>query len=618
MLKDLAADVERRNILRVDETMQKIMDDLHSCEPGYRTSLLQRLLDIHLESTHTLSLSISHTLQALQRYDPAFCLPPEQLIKCTNRLLWKRSQPDIDGPAFAMLLPALTDYTVRIHSDSHLAVPPHTPAAVLWTLFNTMVRLLQSKHNELVLASLRRLVNSRVIPASALAELDIAGRNFGNIILTILLRTCMTLGWLPRAVYLACAPVGWDHPVPPAFLDTLIRILDDLLDHDTCQSNLHSIGEIITRYLSVRKVHLPHQTLNRFYERTAEYRADTIAIDVYRHVRSKKVMSIHRYPLPGGQVLIWLLRRANVNRDVHTMRLLLTQVMHEGANLPEPARPDFIQAAASHGMMSLARTLWERAEAVGDEAVLCNAAVLVRLVSLAESRVRHYQSRLRRRENSGRLPPDTASQPASHEDVTAATQYVIKNRWDKEAYNFVVEYRNFGMRVLETFVRRTEPLRQASHEKLNAIARAYIILDRITEGTRILQIITNRSQLPDLYDANVALSAVAVKDPSRAAQVIEEMVAIGMHPDAVTFGTVIHHAGLQGDQALVQRLIARSRELGNPTLTYKTIGNLIRTGVDPANNNSPPRDRLEKAKKMIDSLLEAGSVPSPNMGSTLR
>ena len=91
---------------------------------------------------------------------------------------------------------------------------------------------------------------------------------------------------------------------------------------------------------------------------------------------------------------------------------------------------------------------------------------------------------------------------------------------------------------------------------------------------------------------------------------------MGVEPDAVTFGSVIHHAIIHGDMPLTTSLIRRARDLGVSELSYKTVGTLIRAAatVPDEDGRLSPRAQLRNTTELVDTLLLARRVPSPNMG----
>ncbi|KAI0926685.1 hypothetical protein AcV5_007411 [Taiwanofungus camphoratus] len=178
----------------------------------------------------------------------------------------------------------------------------------------------------------------------------------------------------------------------------------------------------------------------------------------------------------------------------------------------------------------------------------------------------------------------------------------------------ISEFRAFAERVFEAFRENLNNIAQAHHFQLNAMARGSFMLGKLDLGFKTIRKMLDRRFIPDLHDVNVALSSLAECKPRAAAKVIARMVKVGLQPDAVTFGIVIHHALIHRDMSLASSLQQRARQLNCSQLSYKTVGALLRAHVMRRDDEVPASARLEDAKKLLDSLLKANQVPSPNMG----
>ena len=178
------------------------------------------------------------------------------------------------------------------------------------------------------------------------------------------------------------------------------------------------------------------------------------------------------------------------------------------------------------------------------------------------------------------------------------------------------EFLDFAERVFNAFRRSRAPLERAHHWELNALARASFILGRLEYGLQVFKLMFRMRYIPDLRDINVAVSILAEHNPTAGANIIERMVRMGIEPDAVTFGSVIHHAIIHGDMPLTTSLIRRARDLGVSGLSYKTVGTLIRAAatVPDEDGRLSPRAQLRNTTELVDTLLLARRVPSPNMG----
>ncbi|KAL6308460.1 hypothetical protein BKA93DRAFT_764984 [Sparassis latifolia] len=177
------------------------------------------------------------------------------------------------------------------------------------------------------------------------------------------------------------------------------------------------------------------------------------------------------------------------------------------------------------------------------------------------------------------------------------------------------ELRAYAERVLSAF-RASRLLNAASHQDLNATARACFMLKQMSEGFSAFRMLLNRREVPDVHDVNVVLGVLAEYSPQAGERIIERMLQKGMKPDGVTFGTVIHHAVLHGQMEVVSSLIRRARSLNAEHLTFKTVGTLIRAMVSQQAEEGEvsPIGRLHHAQRLVDMLLQAHQVPSSNMG----
>ncbi|KAH9949829.1 hypothetical protein B0H21DRAFT_834316 [Amylocystis lapponica] len=174
----------------------------------------------------------------------------------------------------------------------------------------------------------------------------------------------------------------------------------------------------------------------------------------------------------------------------------------------------------------------------------------------------------------------------------------------------LADFRGFAERVLLAF-EADRTLQTATHYELNALARACFLLRRTAHGFAVFRTMLARRFVPDLRDVNVALALLAAHDPAAAARALDRMAAGGLQPDAVTLGTLIHHAAVHGDTALVAALVQRGRALGVTRFSYKTVGTLLRAALAAGGEGAK---RLERVEELVEELVRGGQVPSANMG----
>lgn len=184
------------------------------------------------------------------------------------------------------------------------------------------------------------------------------------------------------------------------------------------------------------------------------------------------------------------------------------------------------------------------------------------------------------------------------------------------------DQKKFAWLVVESFRKAKEPLAQASHMDLNALARAYGMLGDTHGCLKTLSLVFRRHEVPDNHDINVVIAAMARRHSTRAAFAVEGMLARGVKPDAVTFGTVIHEALADGDTEVAGHMIKLAQSVGIQSLTPQSIASVVqmamraverrKNGAHDANGETI-RGYLEKAYKLIASGVHAEYLQSASM-----
>lgn len=323
-----------------------------------------------------------------------------------------------------------------------------------------------------------------------------------------------------------------------------------------------------------------------------------IAASLYKLTQSEPTQSLHKYPLPSGTALTWFLRHlSNHAAYLHLARHLVQQVVDRCEPIPLADRAEFIAIAAESGFASSARSLWERySSGRGGLIVAGNAAMLVRMCSLFAN--------LHRRS-------------VAHNSESTLVDNGLHNNVDDRHISFLEDdkdFRDFANLVLTKYREAKEPLDHASREDLNALARANIILGHFTKAFRVLRVVIDRNELPDLHDANVILSAIADVDPRMALKRVRRMVAIGPKPDGISFGTVIHCAARLGNFAVIRGALRLARET-RQQLTTKTVVTIIRASVARSGADKDGlRDNLVHALEIIMANEHSNHLATLNMG----
>jgi hypothetical protein len=358
----------------------------------------------------------------------------------------------------------------------------------------------------------------------------------------------------------------------------------------------------VIRELDTRAVNfeLPHGLIRLFYKLAYAVNEGQSAEVLYEHTQSVDVMSRHQYPPPQGPALTWLLSHlALTSRNLYLTRQLVTYVADNYEPIPLQHRARFIAITAANGFGLQARMLWER-YAVGRDrnVVLGNAAAMLRMVSVSMYNMKRTQSLL-----AGVIEKQEKG------DTSEATQS------ERELYDDRFEHvSTFVRHVVMEYRLTKEPLAEATHFDLTSLARAYFILGDVSAGFESFTCLLDRKEIPDLYDINVVLSAMAEYTPRGAAKMIERMIQKGVDPDPVTFGTVIHFAAIHRDTQLVSALISKARRADNGQLTIKSVQALIRASIEMEDDVQSLVANLERALEIIQSLTKSNFLCSPRIG----
>jgi hypothetical protein len=268
-------------------------------------------------------------------------------------------------------------------------------------------------------------------------------------------------------------------------------------------------------------------------------------------------------------------------------------VVDSNEPIPPQDRARFISIVASSGFGLPARTLWERYTVGRDRnAILGSATAMLRVVSLFAYTIRKTLSQI---------------EEEVHKENTITTK--SERALYEDRLKDITEFVHF---VVAEFRRVKEPLAAANHFHLTSLARAYFILGDITAGFGAFKALLDRKEIPDLYDVNVALSAMAEYSPHDAARMIDRMIDKGVNPDPVTFGTVIHFAMVYRDAELVSKLINKARLVDNAQLTLKSVEALIKSSTEM--EGSSVGINLGRALDIIKSLTMANIMCSPRTG----
>lgn len=304
-----------------------------------------------------------------------------------------------------------------------------------------------------------------------------------------------------------------------------------------------------------------------------------------------------QYPTPRGPPLLWLLEAMlKKSKNVHLCRHLAKEVVGSSIDIPVYDRGHFIRLVASAGFARAAKELWKRYSEDENQGVIGHAGAMMRLVSLFY----HLGQELEAKEAMidegpeivGTLLPD----PEESLDDNGNFGTGANDEEDAKVLSEADAARGFAKEVVEKFRACKQPIRSLGQQDLNALARAYFMMDRAEEGFALFEIV-KATRLPDMYDVNVGLSGVAKYNVELASRMVDRMHGRGLLPDSVTWGTLIHLASLKGNMGLVISLVKRAQER-NPEFSSRTISSLIRASLsDVSPGSHVPKHTISLGKK---------------------
>ncbi|PFH53916.1 hypothetical protein AMATHDRAFT_72941 [Amanita thiersii Skay4041] len=343
--------------------------------------------------------------------------------------------------------------------------------------------------------------------------------------------------------------------------------------------------------------YIPSGLVRHFYCCAAEQLLGEEAVAFYSFSRTPEILRQHRYPPPQGTALSWLMHHlTNMSKKTHISRLLATEVVEDNLHIPPQFRSRFISLTAFRGYSLLARKLWERYSVGKDkDLVVGNPGLMVRMTSILAHLIRRVKLSLQ------------SSQGRNAEVEVEMLEHQLQ------------DLTLFQRRVLVEFRASNEPLTDAPHAVITSFARACFIVGDITEGFKLLKLILRRKEVPDMYDVNVALTALAEHDHRTAAQILERMLAKKIQPDVVSYATVMHYAQLRNDKEMVDKMIERIRVSNDTQLSLKSVASLIRATVDFENEDteSTKQAKLQTAMEIIRTLTPDKFLRSQQIGKYL-
>lgn len=310
-----------------------------------------------------------------------------------------------------------------------------------------------------------------------------------------------------------------------------------------------------------------------------------------------------QYPPPCGPPLLWLLETMlKDSKNVHFCRSLAKEVVELDIDIPVYDRGHFVRLLANAGLARAARDLWKRYSQDETQGVIGHAGAMMRLVSLFYRLGKDLEGKESIVDEDSE-DFETLSDPDEVFDEEGAIVMEDIDGEDAKVLFDADAAKGFAREVVEKFRACKEPIQAASKLDLNALARAYFLMDRPEDGFSLFQIVkTTRS--PDMYDVNVGLSGVAKYNAELASRMVDRMHERGLAPDAVTWGTLIHLAFLKSDMEMVISLVKRARQRGVSEFSSRTIGTLIRASLSdvPPGSQVPSYTSTFRSKEGVGPL----------------
>ncbi|KAG2127866.1 hypothetical protein BD769DRAFT_754255 [Suillus cothurnatus] len=521
------------------------------------------------------------------------------LVKC---IVDNPSIDPYDAKTMDILLPIFHQSLINQSVPKGAKSMSYRPPGNVFIAFGLIHKLIIFDQDKHALRLFETLTETSHIPVEAFTEVyhtSAKDNNFAFVVRSTLVRACLHWGWYHRALDIVVTAIRTQVSTDIALTELALSTLHLALHNASSNHFKHCTWLIRHLINSSSNVIVPDSMIRLFYDKAMHLQDGPSAEILYKDIQSSRVIRRKKYPLPRGYSLTWLMNHLTIaSRNVHLARTLAKQVIDELEPIPVQDRAHFIALTASHGFSSSARTLWERYSVGKDrEAVLGNASLMLRMVSVFSKLI--YRTKAEIEESISSQDEGSPSTASTLDERQKLLEHLLQ----------------FAELVVGAFRISKGSLEETSHYDLSTLARAYITLGRISEGLDMLKVLLKRYEIPDLYDINIALSAMAELHPKKAVGILKKMVERGIRPDAVTFGTIIHHAILHGEMRLAGYLIGRAKELGCDELSAKTTASLIRASV---NADGAPKSILKENLQRAWEIIQSGDVSSvvhtPNTG----
>ncbi|KDQ62551.1 hypothetical protein JAAARDRAFT_463632 [Jaapia argillacea MUCL 33604] len=623
---EVAFKASRAKLLSVLDDLAADIVDIFEGSPEEKCFLINEFLTI---ANHRSLLSDRRVIflhDTVTSIGSISTLSPDALTRIADAVL--SNPPSLDSPeAFSSIHDLSTLLTKFLRSPPPGAASDTMPR-IIFQLFCFIQLYTRAGRNEEALHIFQVLVDTNNVSSDALDSPNLVSDRFGAIILSALIKSCLQWQWYSRAYRFLNDALNTEEskPFDAHFAELTLQTLEHLI-HSTKTDRLIASESLIRRLLlRSPETPIPVTTISLFYDQARQIRDPMRAELVYAQTVNPTVRSRHQYPPPKGKTLTWLMEHlVQHSKNMHLARVLATQVVESNVAIPINERGSFIALVASAGFATQARAIWEKYSTGPDRyKVVGSSAAMLRMVSLFSSMITRQEGIVKEARSSpsaeggdpqSTWPPAVEVEPQSQPSPTGSGEEESEGsprNLDVEV-DRLTDFTAFSARVVAEFRETLEPLVHAPHRALTSIARAYFMQRNIAAGCDVLKVLWDRREIPDLYDVNVALSALAEYDATAAANMIREMIGKGLQPDGVTFGTVLHHAVQQCDVRLVCWLIHTSREVGS--LTPKGLTAVIRGSIMAELDDIPTlRTNLTRSLEILSTLRHLDNLAAPNLG----
>jgi len=520
-------------------------------------------------------------------------LSSQSVVRLVRMVVIKQSSTQIDRLLVQFISPIISAHATRFRAPGRALSATYRPPKIIYAAFEFVHKLLNMSHQREALSLFQILIDSGHIPPETIKGLDSSSNNVDIIVCAALARASLHWNWRTLTIIIVNSLLDLPGTPHQSVIDLNLDAIYAILDTPTRRDMGMCRGLIC-------KVHhhapVPNSVVRQFYTSAAQSLAGHEAEVLYQFTRTTSVLEQHYYPPPDGLALSWLMYHLSVNSHrSHLSRQLASEVVQKNLPLPVQFRAHFLLNTAAQGYATLARRLWERYSVGNDKHVVVgNSALMIRMISLFAHLRRQAKASLESLKDPSVHLVDDGTLQRKSEDLTA-----------------------FLTQVLQSYRAHHTPLLKAPHQVLTSLARACFIVGKYAEGLEVFKVLLQREEVPDMYDVNVALTAVAEAKPRLAARMIGRMIEKGLKPDAVTFGTVMHSALLCGDQALVNEMMDKIRRLRDTRLTFQSVAGLIRATITSGTEDQKDlRSRLQSVLTMIRSLNKTMPL-SPQTGKYL-